>query len=74
MVGPGVIGSVGFEAATGASAMSACSSRTSIGASGVLGRTSIGTSAVAVPSLRISAGTMVDSCCSWTSVVPVSAS
>ena len=31
MVGPGVIGSVGFEATIGASAMSACSSRTSIG-------------------------------------------
>ena len=34
MVGPGAIGSVGFEATTGASAMSAYSY---IGASGVLG-------------------------------------
>ena len=37
MVGPGVIGSVGFEVATGASAMSIYSLRTSIGASGVPG-------------------------------------
>ena len=69
MVGPSVIGSVG--AATVASAMSACSSRTSIGASGVLGWASIVTSSVAVSSLRISVWTMVGSCCSGISVVPV---
>ena len=68
MVDPSVIGSVG--AATVASAMSACSSRVSIGASGVPGWASIVTSSVAVPSLRISAWTMVGSCCSGISVVP----
>ena len=69
MVGPSVIGSVG--AATVASAMSACSSRASIGASGVPGWASIVTSSVAVSSLRISAWTMVGSCCSGILVVPV---
>ena len=46
MVGPSVIGSVGV--AIVASAMSACSSRASIAASGVLGWASIVTSFVAV--------------------------
>ena len=72
MVDPSVIGSVG--AATVASAMSACSSRVSIGASGVLGWASIVTSSVAVSSLRISAWTMVASYCSRISVAPVSTS
>ena len=49
MVDPSVIGSIG--AALVASAMSACSSRISIGASGVLGWASIVTSSVAVSSL-----------------------
>ena len=69
MVGPSVIGSVG--AAIVASAMSACSSRASIGASGVPGWASIIMSSVAVSSLRISAWTMVASCCLGISVVPV---
>ena len=69
MVDPSVIGSIG--AATVASAMMAYSSR---GASGVLGWASIVTSSVAVSSLRISAWTMVASCCSGISVVPVSTS
>ena len=69
MVGPSVIGSNG--AATVASAMSACSSHTSIGASGVPGCASIVTSSAAVSLLRVSAWTMVGSCCSGISVVPV---
>ena len=69
MVDPSVIGSIGVAAV--ASAMTACSSR---GASGVLGWASIVTSSVAVSSLRISAWTMVASCCSGISVVPVSTS
>ena len=69
MVGPSVIGSVG--AAIEALAMSACSSRASIGASGVPGWASIVTSSVAVSLLRISASTMVGSCYSGISVVPV---
>ena len=69
MVDPSVIGSIG--AAAVASAMTACSSR---GASGVLGWASIVTSSIAVSSLRISAWTMVASCCSGISVVLVSAS
>ena len=56
---------------TVASAMSACSSRASIGVSGVPGRASIVTSSIAVSSLQISAWTMVASCCSGISVVPV---
>ena len=72
MVDPSVIGSVG--AATVASAMLACSSHASISASGVPGRASIVTPSVAVSSLRISAWTMVGSCCSGISVVPVLAS
>ena len=69
MVDPSVIGSIG--AATEASTMSACSSHASIGASGVPGWPSIVTSSVAVSSLRISAWTMVGSCCSGISVVSV---
>ena len=69
MVDPSVIGSIGVAAV--ASAMLACSSRVSIGASGVLGWASIVTSFVAVSSLRASAWTMVASCCSGISVVPV---
>ena len=69
MVGPSVIGSVG--AATVASAMSACSSHAFIGTSGVPGRAFIVTSSVAVSWLRISAWTMVGSCCSGISVVSV---
>ena len=66
MVDPSVIGSI--EAAAVASAMTACSSRR---ASGVLGWASIVTSSVAVSSLRISAWTMVGSCCSGILVVSV---
>ena len=69
MVGPSVIGPVG--AAAVASAMSTYSSSASIGASGVPGWASIVTSSVAVSSLRISAWTMVDSCYSGISVVPI---
>jgi len=69
MVNPSVIGSV--EAATVASAMSACSSHASIGASGVPGRASIVMSSVAVSLLRISTWTMVGSCCSGISIVSV---
>ena len=69
MVNPSVIGSV--EAATVASAMSACLSHASIGASGVPGWASIITSSVAVSSLRVSTWTMIGSCCSGISVVPV---
>ena len=69
MVDPSVIGSIG--AAAEASAMTACSSH---GASGVLGWASIITSSIAVSSLRISAWTMVASCCSGISVVSVSTS
>ena len=69
MVDLSVIGSIGVVAV--ALAVSACSSRVSIGASGVLGWASIVTSFVAVSSLRVSAWTMVASCYSGTSVVPV---
>ena len=69
MVNPSVIGSIG--AATVASTMLACSSHASIGASGVPGWASIVTSSVVVSSLRIYAWTMVVSCCSEISVVPV---
>ena len=69
MVDPSVIGSIGVAAV--ASAVLACSSCVSIGASGVLGWASIVTSFVAVSSLRVSAGMMVASCCSGISVVPV---
>ena len=69
MVDPSVIGSIG--AAAVASVMMAGSSH---GASGVLGWASIVTSSVAVSSLRISAWTMVASCCLGISVVPVSTS
>ena len=72
MIGPSVIGSVG--AAIVASAMTVCSSHASIGASGVLDRASIVTSSIAVSSLRVSAWTMVGSCCSGISVVSVSTS
>ena len=72
MVGPSVIGPVG--AAAVASAMSACSSSTSIGASGVPGWASIVMLSVAVSSLRISTWTVVGSCCSGISVVLVLAS
>ena len=69
MVDPSVIGSIG--AAAVASAMSSCSSRVSIGASGVQGWASIVTSSVVVSSLRISAWMMVASCCSGILVVTV---
>ena len=69
MVGPSVIGSIGVV--TVASTMSACSSYASIGASGVPGWASIITSSVAVSSLRVSTWTMIGSCCSGISVVPV---
>ena len=69
MVDPSVIGSIG--AAAVALAMTAYSS---CGPSGVLGWASIVTSSVAVSSLRISTWTMVASCCSGISVVPVSTS
>ena len=69
MVDLSVIGLIGIAAV--ASAVSACLSRISIGASGVLGWASIITSFVAVSSLRVSAWTMVASCCSGISVVPV---
>ena len=69
MVDLSVIGSIGVAAV--ASAVLACSSRVSIGASGVLCWASIVTSFVAVSLLRVSAWTMVASCCSGISVVSV---